>query len=279
MRELDLTLPGGGTLHAYDSGPDDAPVVVLWHHGTPNIGTPPAPLAAASQALGIRWISYDRPGYGGSTPAPGRDIASAAELATALTHELGIECLAVMGHSGGGPHALACAALMPDQVFAAVVMAGLAPFDADGLDWFAGMADSGVATLRAAAAGPGQRRWHEATFGDDYDPEFNAADLATLRGPWAWLEAVVGPALAGGPDAAIDDDLAYVAPWGFAVEQVTAPVLVLHGGGDRVVPSPHGSWLAAQVQQGELRLSRGDGHLSVLEGGADALEWIVQQDP
>src|SRR5918912_2148248 len=155
VTETDLELADGRTLHAYDTGADGAAgrLAVFWHHGTPNIGAPPEPLFEAADRLGIRWVSYDRPGYGGSTPSPSRDVASAAADVAAVADALGIERFAVMGHSGGGPHALACGALLPERVLAVVSVAGLAPFGADGLDWFAGMTPSGAAELRAAAEG------------------------------------------------------------------------------------------------------------------------------
>jgi hypothetical protein len=111
--------------------------------------------------------------------------------------------------------ALACGALLPKRVLGVVSLAGLAPFCAAGLDWFAGMADSGVATLRAAAEGREAKERYVEEFGEDYDPEFTSADLAALSGPWSWLMDAVRPAVAAGPGAPIDDDLAYVAPWGF----------------------------------------------------------------
>ena len=128
-------------------------LAVFCHYGTPNIGAPPEPLFAAAEELGIRWVSYDRPGYGGSTPYPGRDVASAAAYASTIADALGIDRFAVMGHSGGGSHALACGALLPERVLGVVSVAGLAPFGAEGLDWFAGMATSGAAELRAATEG------------------------------------------------------------------------------------------------------------------------------
>ena len=215
ITEFDVALGDDRTLHAYDTGGDDAAdrLAVFWHHGTPNIGTPPAPLFAAADRLGLRWVSYDRPGYGGSTPRPGRDVASAATYVAAVADALGIDQFAVVGHSGGGPHALACGALLPQRVRAVVSIAGLAPFDADGLDWFAGMTDSGVASLGAAAEGRAAKEHHQAT-GAEYDPEFTDADLAAFAGEWAWFADVVGPAVAAGPGGLIDDDLALVAPWG-----------------------------------------------------------------
>ena len=107
----------------------------------------------AAAERNIRWISYDRPGYMASTPRPGRDIASAAADAASVADALGVGEFAVIGHSGGGPHALACAALLPGRVLAVAKGSGLAPFGADGLDWFDGMTAAGAAENRAAAQG------------------------------------------------------------------------------------------------------------------------------
>ncbi|MCP2308801.1 alpha/beta fold hydrolase [Kitasatospora paracochleata] len=277
-REFDLRLGDGRTLHAYDTGDGraDDRLAVVWHHGTPNLGSPPAPLFAAADRLGLRWVSYDRPGYGGSTPDPGRDVASAAACTAAVADALGIERFAVVGHSGGGPHALACAALLPERVAGVIAAASLAPYDAEGLDWYAGMADSGVASLRAAAAGREAKKRHERS-GAEYDPEFTPDDLAALAGEWHWLHSVVGPAAAAGPAALIDDDLAYVHPWGFDPARITAPLLLLHGERDRVVPAAHGAWLARHCPGAELRLTPEDGHVSVLTGAADALARLCER--
>jgi pimeloyl-ACP methyl ester carboxylesterase len=273
--EFDVPLADGRTLHAYDTGTaGDRRLPVFWHHGTPNVGRPPEPLFAAADRLGLRWVSHDRPGYGGSTPLPGRSIGSAAGDVAAVADALGIERFAVMGHSGGGPHAVACAALLPDRVVTVVSGAGLAPYGAEGLDWYAGMAASGVASLRAAAAGRAAKEAYENS-GEEYDPEFMPADDAALNGPWSWLGCVVGPAMAAGPGGLIDDDLAYVTPWGFEPAQVTAPVLLLHGGRDRVVPASHSEWLVRYLPDARLRLSTEDGHISVLNGAESALEWLA----
>ena len=279
VRELDLELADGRTLHAYDTGSDDnatGSLVVFWHHGTPNIGAPPEPLFAAADRLGIRWVSYDRPGYGGSTPLRGRNVASAAGDVAGVADALGIDQFAVMGHSGGGPHALACAALLPERVLGVVSLAGLAPFGAEGLDWFAGMADSGKASLRAATEGPAAKERYEAS-GVEYDPEFTPADLAALKGEWSWLGSVVGPAVAAGPGGLIDDDLAYVAPWAFEPAQVIAPALFVHGKRDRVVPSSHSEWLARHCPSAELWLSSEDGHISVLGSAPGAMDWLRER--
>lgn len=268
-------LDNGRALRAYDSGTGGpAPrLAVFWQHGTPNIGAPPKPLFPAADRLGIRWVAYDRPGYGGSAPNPGRDVASAAADTAAVADALGIDRFAVMGHSGGGPHALACAALLPERVLAVVSAAGLAPAGAEGLDWYAGMAASGVASLRAAAEGRAAKERHEAS-GVAYDPEFTPADEAALSGAWSWLHEVIGPAVEAGPAALIDDDLAYAAPWGFDPSRAAAPVLLLHGGRDRVVPSAHSRWLAGRCPSAQLRLFPDAGHVSVLTAGEAALDWL-----
>jgi len=272
VNESDVDLGDGATLHTYDTG--GAGPVVFWHHGTPNIGAPPAPLFPAAERFGLRWVSYDRPGYGGSSPRPGRDVASAASDVEKIADTLGIERFAVFGHSGGGPHAFACAALLPDRVSAMVCVASLAPYDAAGLDWFAGMGAAGAGSLMAAVAGRDEKERYEATA--EYDAEmFTPADHAALSGDWKWVLDVVGPAVEGGPGALIDDDLAYVAPWGFQPSDLRAPALFLHGGEDRVAPLAHGEWLVRQCATAESRVFPEDGHVSVLRHGEDALEWLA----
>ena len=199
VKELDLKLGDGRILHVYDTRADDGGrLPVLWHHGTPNIGSPPAPLFPAAERLGLRWVSYDRPGYGGSTPDPGRDLGSAADLASIVADALGIDRFAVMGHSGGGSHALACGALLPDRVLGVVSIAGLAPFDAGGLDWFAGMAASGVDSLRAAAVGRAEKQRYEAS-GAEYDPEFTASRRGGTSGRLVVAARCRPPGAGAGP--------------------------------------------------------------------------------
>jgi pimeloyl-ACP methyl ester carboxylesterase len=264
VNEGDLEL-GPGTVHYYDTGPADG-LVVFWHHGTPNLGDPPEPLFRD----GLRWVSFDRPGYGGSTANEGRDIASAAGIVEAIADVLGIDRFAVMGYSGGGSHALACAALLPERVLAVASMGGIAPYGVQGLDWFAGMADPG--SLRAALQGRAAKEAHEAT--NDGEPAFIQADFDALAGPWGWLGRVAGKANEGGPGGLIADDLAYVAPWGCDPADVTAPVLLMHGEKDAIVPSAHSRWLAGRCPAAELRLTPDDGHVSILGSGGVAVDWL-----
>ncbi|MEV6915710.1 alpha/beta hydrolase [Amycolatopsis sp. NPDC051106] len=270
--ETDLALPDGRSLHVYDTG-GSAQLTVFWHHGTPNLGAPPGPLLPLAESLGVRWVSYDRPGYGRSTHLADRTVGDAAGCVAAVADALGIGDFAVMGHSGGSSHALAAAALLPGRVRAVASLAAVAPFGAEG--WFDGMAAASAASLRAAAEGRAAKEKYEAAA--EFDPDvFTKADFATLTGSWSWLDEVVQPAL--GAAGLIDDDLAYVTPWGCDPAAITVPTLLVHGADDRMVPATHSEWLAARIPGAELRLTPGDGHLSVLEHAADALTWLAGQD-
>ena len=273
IAEIDVALPDSRLLHAYDADTGRAGALpVFWLHGTPNTGEPPEPLFAAAAERGIRWVSYDRPSYGGSSPDPGRSVSSAAADIGAIADALGLSQFAVMGHSGGGPHALAAGALLPDRVLAVVSGSGPAPHDADGLDWYAGFA--GAAEARAATQGRDALiEFLESE--EEFDAEmFTAADWAALQGSWAWLGGVAGQAIEAGPEGMIDDTLASVRPSGFALADVRQPVLILHGQQDRMVPVAHGAWLARRLPDAELRLYP-DGHVSVLRAADQALDWLL----
>ena len=262
----------GRTVRIHDAGTrgTELPLVVFWHHGTPGIGQPPQPLLALADALHLRLIGHDRPGYGGSDRLPGRPIAHAAADIADIADALGILRYAVLGYSGGGPHALACAAADP-RVVATATFASLAPRDAVGLDWYDGMIASGRHALTSAEQGEPERRAAEA---DGYDPEFTARDLEALDGEWEWLGRIAAGFGPDDLDGAIDDDLAYVRPWGVDLDAIESPVLVTHGDADGIVPVAHGRWLADALGA-ELRVRPGDGHVAVLGGAADALRWIA----
>ena len=274
MHETDLGLPDGRSLHVYDTHPgDDTRLPVFWHHGTPNLGAPPEPLFEASDRLGLRWVSVDRPGYGGSRAAPGRTTGSVARDVAQVADALGIDRFAVMGHSGGGSYALGCAATLGERVLAAVSMAGIAPYGVPGLDWFEGMIPSGVTALRAALDGREARTALDES-DVEYDPEFAPVDIAMFSGPWSWLGKVVGPALDAGPYGQIDDDVSYLLPWGSEPAAITAPVLLLHGGIDRIVPPSHARWLAANIPAANLREHPEESHISILRQAEPALDWL-----
>lgn len=271
----DLTLRDGRTLRIHDAGPSAATrPTVLWHHGSPQSGALLPPLADAAASAGLRLVSYARPGYGGSTAAPGRDVAGAADDVAQLADALGIERFAVMGASGGGPHALACAALLPDRVTAVACLAAIAP-PTGREDWYAGMADPGG--LRAAVTGRDARARYAQTA--EFDPaSFTDADWAALAGAWAALGDDASHAGEAWPGGLVDDDVAFARGWGFSLGQVEVPALLVQGGQDRVVPPAHVDLLAAALPDVEVWRRPDDGHISVLHACADAMGWLLARD-
>ena len=275
MIEVDVPTSDGRVLHAYDVGPTGRSdeLVLMWHGGTPNTGEPPEPLFDVAQSLGIRWIGYDRPGYGKSSPFRGATVASAAADAARVADHLGVDRFAVLGSSGGGPRALACTALLMGRMSAAITISAPAPGTAPGLDFFAGMSGGSSRELRAAAQGRAELA--EVLASNEFDPEsFIAADYAALDGGWSWFSRIVQAATANGFDGMIEDDLGTMAPWGFDLAQIAVPTLIMHGTEDRMVPSSHAEWLAAHCPTAELRLVPGEGHVSVLNSAPEALLWL-----
>jgi pimeloyl-ACP methyl ester carboxylesterase len=277
MLERDIPVGAGRVLHVYDTHPGDRErFPVVWQHGTPNLGAPPEPLFAAADRLGLRWVSFDRPGYGGSTVDPGRTMATVAGMAETVADTLGLGEFAVVGYSGGGSYALGCAATLGDRVRAVVSLAGIAPYGADGLDWYNGMVRSGMTALGAAAAGRDVRTaLADSEF--SYDSEFTDADLKLFEGPWGWLGKVAGPALDAGPYGQIDDDTSYTLPWGCDPATITAPILLLHGTADRIIPAGHAAWLAKHCRTAELRLCPGDSHFTIVTHAESGLQWLHRQ--
>jgi pimeloyl-ACP methyl ester carboxylesterase len=269
-RDLELRDRRRLIVHAADPSGASDELTLLWHHGSPQTGALLEPLVAVAATRNIRLVSYARPSYGGSSPNRGRDVGSAAADVAQVADALGVDRFAVMGASGGGPHALACAALLPDRVIGAVCLASPAPHT-DSFDWYAGMASPGA--LRAAAAGREARERVAAT--DEFDRNsFTTADWTALAGTWASLGLDAEQAGNEGPEGLIDDDLAFAAPWGFDVAEISVPVLLVHGGEDRIVPPTHADALLRAIPTSELWLRPRDGHVSVLDACAVGMDWL-----
>jgi pimeloyl-ACP methyl ester carboxylesterase len=269
--EREVAAADGRTLHAVDGGSADPDALaVVWLGGSPQTGALLQPVVAAAEARGIRLVSYARPSYGGSTPAPGRVVASAAGDVAAVADAFSLDRFAVVGYSGGGPHALACAALLPSRVIGAVTLAGVAPYT-DDVDWFAGMAAPGG--LRAARAGRAARARYAET--DAFDEStFTDTDWAALAGTWSALGDDANLAGAAGPDGLIDDDVAFAQPWNVDLGAVQVPVLLVQGGRDRIVPRSHAELLLGLLPTAELWLRPRDGHVAVLGGLPVAFDWL-----
>lgn len=269
--------------------PGGRPVVV--HHGTPMAGLLYEPHARDAAARGIRLVGYSRPGYGASTPQPGRTVSAAAADAAELADALGIDRFATWGISGGGPHALACAALLPDRVVAAASLAGVAPFGAEGVDFLEGMGEANHEEFGAALAGREPLRallepqadqlrgTDPAVFVALFETLLSEVDRDVLTGEVAaYLHRCDLVGLERGVDGWLDDDLAFVAPWGFAVEEIGVPTLVWQGLQDRFVPAAHGEWLADRIPGAAARLSAGDGHLTLIERRVPEVHaWLLER--
>jgi pimeloyl-ACP methyl ester carboxylesterase len=285
---MDIERPGGRTLRIHEAGDPGGPLVVF-HHGTPMSGALFVPWARDAESRGLRLVGYDRPGYGASTPHPDRRVADAAADAAAIADALGAHRFATWGISGGGPHALACAALLPDRVVGAASLAGVAPFDARGLNFFAGMGkenyvEFGAALQGRAAIEPLARDGAESLI--DTTAEGLIEAMSTLVSPvdaavlgdelGAHLAADMREVFRRGPDGWVDDDLAFVEPWGFDVESIRVPVLIWQGRQDLFVPASHGEWLAARIPGAEAHFTADDGHLSLMtERVAAVHEWLL----
>jgi pimeloyl-ACP methyl ester carboxylesterase len=267
--------PDGRDLEVMTSGPADAfPFVFMT--GTPTAIAEDAGMAAWSAERGWRLVGSSRPGFGESTRQPGRTVADAATDVATILDALGHDRFVALGWSGGGPHALACAALLPGRCAAAATLAGVAPYDSDGLDWTAGMGPENVEELTLAATQP-EKLW------DLLEPQ--GAELADLTGPQVaeFLSGLIDDvdraaltpqfaemnatyfrrSVINGIGGLYDEDLAFARPWGFDLKAITVPVSVWQGAHDLMVPFGHGEWLAATIPTAKAHLYLDEGHLSL----------------
>jgi pimeloyl-ACP methyl ester carboxylesterase len=262
----------GRNLEVTDTGEASAVNgVVVWHNGSPHTGALLEPVVAVCAARGLRVVTYARPSYGASTPKPGRTVGDAAGDVAAIVDALGIDRFLVLGASGGGPHALACAARLPDRVTGLATFASPAP-DVPDIDWLAGMQAPGA--LESARLGRPARAAFAET--DTFDEAiFTPADWAALAGQWAAVGRDAGAADANGPGGLIDDDVAFAQPWGVDLAAIRAPAVIAQGTEDRVIPRRHGEWLGRHVPGAELWLREGDGHVSVMDAIPAAIDRLL----
>lgn len=270
-----LQLSDGRALdYAVEGAPEDP--VLLFHHGTPGSGIVQRTLSRAAIDSRLRIVFYSRAGAGGSSRLPGRSVADVVPDLVELLDHLGAERCVTAGWSGGGPHCLAMGALAPDRVASVLSVAGVAPYDADGLDFLAGMGEENVEEFTAALAGeaalrellgpavPGLRATDAEGLLDNMSGLLPAVDRAQLDDVFGEdVAASFREAVRLGYDGWVDDDLAFVKPWGFDVDEIAVPTTVLQGAQDLMVPFSHGEWLAANIPAVTAHLLPGEGHLSV----------------
>jgi pimeloyl-ACP methyl ester carboxylesterase len=279
-----ISLPEGRDLELEVSGPDDGHVL-LYIHGTPGGSYQLEPLARGAAERGHRLVTWSRAGYGASKRRPGRDVASEVADVEAVLDHVGADTAVVAGWSGGGPHALACGALLADRIRAVLCLASVGPYDVDGLDFMSGMGEENVEEFAATAEGEDVLRTYleaqrpallEVT-GDQIVDELSTllpdVDRAQLSGGFGdYLAATFRQGVAVSVDGWLDDDLAFATPWGFDVADIAVPTYLWQGSEDLMVPFAHGQWLAEQIPGVTAHLEPGEGHLSIMRGALD--RWL-----
>jgi pimeloyl-ACP methyl ester carboxylesterase len=284
-----VTTSDGRTLGVCEWG-DPAGQTVFQLHGTPGSRLSRHPDENVYRGAGARLITYDRPGYGLSARHAGRDVASAAADVAAIANALGVQSFAVVGTSGGGPHALACAALLADRVSRCACLVSIAPFDAPGLDYFAGTTQGNIDEFTWALGGEDELRPHleqrapemlehieadsDRPLGEAYEVSEADRQIFARDDIRRVLIETAREALRQGVDGWVDDDIAFVRPWGFEITDVRVPTTVCYGADDTLVPAAHGKWLAEHLPQARVDLLEG-GHFATFDKMRDIVTWLT----
>lgn len=289
MDDLDSTVfaPDGRKLTVRDLG-DRSGAPVFFMHGTPGSRLGPFPRSALLHQLGVRLIAYDRPGYADSDRLPLRSVAHAAADVRAIADFLKIKQFSIVGRSGGGPHALACAAMMPDRVTRAAVLVGLAPRHAEGLDWYAGMtesnrreyniAESGVRALARAIETSAEKIWD--------DPHLLLRNLGPELPPPDWrvvaddgirvgMRLNFAEAVSRSGAGWVDDARSFTQDWGFDPADILVPTVLWHGAQDVFSPVAHTHWLARTIPGSIEMIAEDAAHFSAIEFLPSLLPWLA----
>lgn len=282
-----LQLSDGRILEYFDTGSNHQDVIIA-HHGTPGAGMPMDYELVAAAELGIRLIYPTRPGYASSSRHPGRTVASVAHDMGELLDHLEITRCATYGTSGGGPHALACGALLPDRIVAVASVCGIGAYGQEDLDFLAGMGQDNLDEFGLALKGSDALSHYLNQARDELaaaDVDAIVAGMATLLTPvdvaavhtlGKGLADDFAHALSVGVDGWVDDDLAFVRPWGFDLDAIRQPVQIWQGDQDLMVPAQHSRWLERHLPTGELRRLPDEGHLSTpLHHSATIMAWLA----
>ncbi|MEV0235083.1 alpha/beta hydrolase [Nonomuraea sp. NPDC050786] len=284
-----VVAPDGRRLAVEERGkPDGTPVFYL--HGTPGSRLGPSPRAQVLYRLGVRLITFDRPGYGLSDRMPNRTVASIAADVAAIADALEVDGFSVVGRSGGAPHALACAALLPERTRRAAALVSLAPHSAEGLDWFAGMAKSNVFEYLVARAGPHLAATRLASLASQIraDPESKVLSIGqeggradrrvvSDHGLRRMMVRNFTEALRHSADGWVDDVLAFSTDWGFDPAVIRVPTLVWHGENDVFAPVGHARWLGRRIPNATVCIQGEVAHLDALSVLPRVLPWLTRE--
>jgi pimeloyl-ACP methyl ester carboxylesterase len=287
VTELDVTLRDGRTLHVYDEGDPDGKVVVL-HHGTPGSGLVYPPDLERGRDRGLRLVSYDRAGYGGSTRKPGRSVVDVVADIEDVLDSLEVDRFASLGGSGGCPHSFACGA-RSERCLTAAAIASPTPYPAEGIEFMAGMGEQNIEEFGLALEGPEKLEPYlerEAAEFRKASPEqlkdvlasvLPPVDAAVLTGERAeHAKRDFDRAIAHGVAGWLDDDLAFTKPWGFELSEIRVPTLLWQGVQDKMVPVSHARWLAERIPGVEAHITEEDGHLSISVGRlGEIYDWLA----
>jgi pimeloyl-ACP methyl ester carboxylesterase len=274
MESLDAGI--GRVLDVLVGGAANGPALVM-HHGTPSDATLWADWDAIAGARGVRLLAISRPGYAGSTRQTGRHVADVAADVESVLRHFDVPWFVTAGWSGGGPHALACATLLGARCRAAATLAGVGAYGASDLDFLAGMGPENHAEFGAALRGERDlRAWLTANaealrnvtgpeLADAFGGLVPQVDKDALDGGFA--DSMAGTfrrALQRGFDGWIDDDLAFIEPWGFELSAIAVPVAIWQGDLDLMVPFAHGAWLRQHIPHATWRSAPGHGHITLV---------------
>jgi pimeloyl-ACP methyl ester carboxylesterase len=286
-RRVQLEVGGGRTLEVLIAGEDGA-LPLVCHLGTPSAAVERPRLTAPALARGLQLVAFSRPGYSTSSAQRGRTVADNVANTEAVLGHLGIREFLSIGWSGGGPHALADGALLVDRCQAAAIVAGVAPYGVEGLDWTSGMGPENLEEFARSLEGADALEpfldGAASALADVQGPDVAAAlgglvsdvDKAALTPEFAgWLASTMRAAVSTGVAGWRDDDLAFVRPWGFEIGDVRIPVAVWQGDSDLMVPLSHGEWLAAHLPYARPHLVENEGHLSLFASIESVLDDLV----
>lgn len=280
----------GGSIEYLVSGPDDAEQLLLFHGGTPAAGVEYPGLTRAAAGAGMRVATYSRAGYGRSTRREGRSVADEAAISAALADRLGHEQFFTIGWSGGGPVALACAALLPNRVRSCLTLASIAPRLEAGSAWLSFQTPEQLQEWTDLAAGNLAHLLPEFEQAVGMFRRVTVSRLATIGGPQdaraitlkardelqPFLVRGMRRSVLTGYHGYLDDNLAQARDWGFRVADIRVPVVVRQGALDRLVPEPHGRWLAAAIPGARGVFLDDAGHGSIALPWTDVIDQLVE---